>query len=69
MGQEVLFAGISVAVTCLLLKLRETLVGEMRNAATSFRLNINSPEPEDDLLDNWPSEIMVPADFFTRRSL
>ena len=72
MREEVLFTGISLAVTCLLLQLRRFFV----SSGTS-RTRVRLTEPDNSLHDSgvdafsdeWPSEIAVPADFFARRSL
>jgi len=75
MSEEVLFTSISLAVTCLLLQLRRFFV-RVGRSRTKFA-HVSPTEPDNSLhdsrvegfLDEWPSEITVPADFFARRSL
>lgn len=70
MEEEIFFAGISLAVTCLLLKLRHWVVGDINHRAINVRLDSHIVKAGlDDSSDEWPSEITIPAEFFTRQSL
>lgn len=68
MGHEFVFAIIALVVTCLLLRLREWVIGEPASNVTLASF-ISQEAGVGNLADDWPSEIAVPPDFFQQPSL